>query len=230
LTSKGFEVVAASSGEEGLRLAHELKPAVITLDVMMPGMDGWAVLRALKADPGLRDIPVIMVTMLEDRSKAYSLGATDYLVKPVDRTQLGKLVARYHSPDRAPKVLLVDDDDAVRDVVSRLMIADGWEVDEAPDGQVALEQLAIANHYDLILLDLMMPVMDGFEFLLEMHASEKWRGIPVIVLTAKDLTSNERQVLDGSVQQVFEKDAMSHDELATLVHDLAQKQNFRSSD
>jgi signal transduction histidine kinase/CHASE3 domain sensor protein len=105
LASIGFEVVVASSGEEGLRLAHELKPAVITLDVMMPNMDGWAVLRALKADPGLRDIPVIMVTMLEDRTKAYSLGATDYLVKPVDRAQLGKLVARYYSTDRAPRVL-----------------------------------------------------------------------------------------------------------------------------
>ena len=97
LATKGFEVVTASTGEEGLRLAHALQPAVITLDVMMPQMDGWAVLRALKADPELRDIPVIMVTMLEDRSKAYSLGATDYLVKPVDRAQLGKLVSRYHS-------------------------------------------------------------------------------------------------------------------------------------
>ena len=230
LTSKGFEVVAASSGEEGLRLAHELKPAVITLDVMMPGMDGWAVLRALKADPGLRDIPVIMVTMLEDRSKAYSLGATDYLVKPVDRGQLGKLVAGYYSADRTPRALLVDDDDAVRDMVSRLLITDGWEVDQAADGQVALEQLAKADSYDLILLDLMMPVMDGFEFLLEMHASEKWQGIPVIVLTAKDLTNSERQMLDGRVQQVFEKDTMSHDELATLVHHLAEQQSFRPSD
>ena len=230
LASKGFEVVTASSGEEGLRLAHELQPSVITLDVMMPQMDGWAVLRALKADPDLRDIPVIMVTMLEDRSKAYSLGATEYLVKPVDRVQLSKLVARYHSPHHPPRVLLVDDDDAVRDVVSRMLIADEWEVDQAANGEEALDCLAAAESYSFILLDLMMPVMDGFDFLMKKHASEQWRAIPVIVLTAKDLTASERQMLSGRVQQVFEKESMSHEELATLVHSLAADKDCQSDD
>ena len=196
----------------------------------MPQMDGWAVLRAPKADPDLRDIPVIMVTMLEDRSKAYSLGATEYLVKPVDRVQLSKLVARYHSPHHPPRVLLVDDDDAVRDVVSRMLIADEWEVDQAANGEEALDCLAAAESYSFILLDLMMPVMDGFDFLMKKHASEQWRAIPVIVLTAKDLTASERQMLSGRVQQVFEKESMSHEELATLVHSLAADKDCQSDD
>ena len=230
LTSRGFEVVAAQSGEEGLRLAHELRPAVITLDVMMPEMDGWAVLRALKADPTLREIPVIMVTMLEDKSKAYSLGATEYLVKPVDREQLSKLVARYHSPHHAPRALLVDDDDTVRDVVSRLLIADDWEVDQAANGEEALQHLANAGSYSFILLDLMMPVMDGFEFLTRKHASEQWRDIPVVVLTSKDLTASDRQILSGRVQQVFEKESMSHEALATQIHDLVANRADRHGD
>jgi CheY-like chemotaxis protein len=224
LATKGFEVVTASTGEEGLRLAHALRPAVITLDVMMPQMDGWAVLRALKADPELRDIPVIMVTMLDDHSKAYSLGATDYLVKPVDRAQLGKMVSRYHSESSTPRVLVVDDDDSVRDVVSRTMAGDGWDVDQAANGEEALVHLA-ASIPDLILLDLMMPTMDGFEFLIEKHASEQWRDIPVIVLTAKDLTASDKELLSGRVQQVHEKETMSHEELASLVQRFATQQN-----
>ena len=126
LTRDGFDVVCAASGEEGLRLAHELKPAVITLDVMMPQMDGWSVIRALKADPQLHDIPVIMLTMMEDKTKAYALGATDYLVKPVEREQLRRVVSRYHSPENSVTALLVDDDKAVRDTVSHALTGSGW--------------------------------------------------------------------------------------------------------
>ena len=214
--------MAASSGAEGLRLAHELQPALITLDVMMPQMDGWSVLRALKADPELRDIPVVMLTMLEDQSKAYSLGATDYLVKPIERDQLRRVVSRYYSEGELSMALLVDDDQAARNTVSHALKKGGWTVVQAANGQEALESLSEKSP-SLILLDLMMPVMDGFDFLIEKHADERWRDIPVIVLTAKDLTEEDKRVLSGRVEQVFEKDAKSHDQLLGLISNLAQK-------
>jgi signal transduction histidine kinase/DNA-binding response OmpR family regulator len=222
LTRDGYSVVTASSGEEGLRLAHELKPALITLDVMMPQMDGWSVLRALKADPELRDTPVVMLTMLEDQSKAYSLGATDYLVKPIERDQLRRVVSRYYSEDESSMALLVDDDQAVRNTVSHALTNSGWTVVQAANGQEALESLS-EHPPSLILLDLMMPVMDGFDFLIEKHANERWRDIPVIVLTSKDLTEEDKRILSGRVEQVFEKDAQSHDQLLGLISNLTRK-------
>ena len=218
LQKDGFTVATASSGEEGLRLAHQLQPAAITLDVMMPDMDGWSVLRALKADPVLHEIPVVMLTMVDDKSKGYSLGATDYLTKPVDRDQLHKALARYHQPGDGPRtVLLVEDDKATRDMTARVLEKADWQVIEAGNGREALDKLAQQKPL-LILLDLMMPVMDGFDFLLEMRANADWQDIPVIVLTAKDLTEEDRRLLSGRVEQVVEKGACAHDQVVNLVH------------
>ena len=204
LRKDGFDVVTASTGEEGLRLAHSVQPIAITLDVMMPDMDGWSVLRALKADPGLRDVPVVMLTMLDDKNKGYSLGATDYLVKPVDKKQLQAILSRYYEPEKPCSVLLVEDDPSTRDVMKRALDKTGWEVVEADNGRVALDEIG-AHRPDLILLDLMMPVMDGFDFLIELHANADWRNIPVVVLTAKDLTDEDRRMLSGRVEQILEK-------------------------
>jgi CheY-like chemotaxis protein len=222
LARDDFAVVTASSGEEGLRLAHTLEPAVITLDVMMPEMDGWSVLRALKADPALRDIPVVMLTMLDEEAKGYSLGATDFLVKPVDRDQLRGVVSRYHTPEQTCTALLVDDDPAVRGTLSSALVTAGWQVEQAGNGREALDRMA-ACQPTLILLDLMMPVMDGFDFLVERHARPEWREIPVLVLTSKDLTDEDRRVLSGRVEQIFEKDAWSHEQLADLVRKLGTR-------
>jgi CheY-like chemotaxis protein/anti-sigma regulatory factor (Ser/Thr protein kinase) len=220
LRQQDFEVVTAATGDEGLQLAHELDPAVITLDVMMPDMDGWAVLRALKADPALRDVPVVMLTVLDDEARGYTLGATDYLMKPVDRDALLAVIARYAGPDAARMALLVDDDASVREPIARALRISGWEVAEAENGQAALERLAEARP-NLILLDLMMPVMDGFDFLVELHASADWREIPVVVLTSKDLTLEDRRVLSGRVEQILAKDSWSHEQLVGLVQKLA---------
>ena len=217
LRKEGFEVATAGSGDEGLRLAHKLKPAAITLDVMMPEMDGWSVLRALKADPGLQDIPVVMLTMLDDKSKGYSLGATDYLTKPVDRDMLHNALARYYTPGESCSVLLVEDDQPTREVMARTLEKANWSVSEAGNGREALDQLA-QKKPQLILLDLMMPVMDGFDFLLEMRANEDWQDIPVIVLTAKDLTEEDRQTLSGRVEQIVSKGAHAPDQVANLVN------------
>jgi PAS domain S-box-containing protein len=219
LRRDGFEVATASRGEEGLRLAHKLKPAAITLDVMMPEMDGWSVLRALKADPTLRDIPVVMLTMVDDKSKGYSLGATDYLTKPVDHDQLHNALARYCKASEPCSVLLVEDDEATREMVVRALEKYDWQVTEAGNGREALDQLA-RQKPGLILLDLMMPVMDGFDFLLEMRTNPEWRDLPVFVLTAKDLTEEDRRTLSGKVEQILEKGAYSHQQLVALVHNV----------
>ena len=162
-------MVTAASGEQGLRLAHECQPAAITLDVMMPGMDGWSVLRVLKADPVLRTIPVIMLTMIDDQTRGYSLGAVDYLTKPVDRELLHKTLSRYHCADEICPVLLVEDDVETRELMAHTLEKAGWTVSEAGNGQEALDMMPDLQPR-LILLDLMMPVMDGFGFLAAMRA------------------------------------------------------------
>ncbi len=222
LRKDGFEVATAGSGEEGLRLAHKLKPAAITLDVMMPDMDGWSVLRALKADPVLQDIPVVMLTMVDDKSKGYTLGATDYLTKPVDRNLLHHALARYCNPGESCSVLLVEDDKPTREVMARTLEKADWQVREAGNGREALDQLT-QEKPRLILLDLMMPVMDGFDFLLEMRANTEWQNIPVIVLTAKDLTEEDRRALSGRVEQIVEKGARAHEQVVNLIRQVVDR-------
>jgi CheY-like chemotaxis protein len=217
LRRDGFEVATAASGEEGLKMAHKLMPAAITLDVMMPDMDGWSVLRALKADPELKDVPVVMLTMVDDKGKGYSLGATDYLTKPVDRSQLYEVLARYHIGGDPGHVLLVEDDRPTREMMARTLSKSGWKVSQAGNGREALGQMD-ADRPGVILLDLMMPVMDGFDFLEELRSRPEWHDIPVIVLTAKDLTEKDRKLLSGRVEQIVEKGAGSNEQVVKLIH------------
>ncbi|HHH45307.1 MAG TPA: response regulator [Gammaproteobacteria bacterium] len=218
LTRDGYAVVTAANGEQGLRLARELRPVAITLDVMMPGMDGWSVLRVLKADPVLRTIPVIMLTMINDRTRGYSLGAVDYLTKPVDRELLHKVLSRYSTAGEAGMALLVEDDTDTRAVIARSLEKAGWQVSEAGNGEEALVRMA-SQTPGLILLDLMMPVMDGFDFLLAMRAKPEWRHIPVVVVTAKDLSEEERGQLAGLVEHVVEKRAWTREQLLEHVRE-----------
>jgi len=220
LTKDGINVITAASGEEGLRLAHEIRPVAITLDVLMPNMDGWLVLRVLKADPELHDIPVVMLSMVDDKTRGFSLGATDYLTKPVDREQLLQALNRYRCDSEPCQVMLVEDDKDTRDVMTRTLEKAAWNVTAAANGREALEQMATARP-ELILLDLMMPVMDGFDFLAAMRANPEWQNIPVIVLTAKDLTDEDRQRLSGKVEQIVAKGSQSRDELLQLVRKVA---------
>jgi signal transduction histidine kinase/CheY-like chemotaxis protein len=216
-----MRVVTASDGEEALRLARSLHPAAITLDVMMPGVDGWQVLRELKADPETRDIPVVMVTMTEDRELGYALGATEFLTKPIQRDHLVRLIERLSSDPEAG-VLVVDDDPEVRAMVRRSLEKEGWRVDEAENGRVALERVA-ERAPSLILLDLMMPVMDGFEFVLEMRRVEATRSIPIVVVTAKSLTEEERRRLDGDIAGLVQKGGSGRDELLAQISDLVSR-------
>ncbi len=212
LEKEGFRVSQAASGEEGLRLARALRPDAITLDVMMPGMDGWAVLSALKSDPELAETPVVMVTMIDDRNLGYALGAADYLTKPIDRKRLTGVLARFRHEPIGGVVLVVDDDPVGRQMIAQMLENDGWTVAEAENGRVAFDRLAEARP-DLILLDLMMPEMDGFEFAHHLRLNPRWRDIPILVVTAKDLSDEDRKRLNGQVLGVLQKGAYTRDEL-----------------
>jgi len=216
LSKEGLRVYTATDGEQGLHLARELRPQAILLDVRMPGMDGWAVLTALKADPALEDIPVVMVTIADDQKLGYALGAADYLTKPVDQQRLLSVIEKHCLPLGPRRVLVVEDDASTRSLFKRLLEKEGWAVVEAENGRVALEQLAGVQPC-LILLDLMMPEMDGFEFLEEMRRQEAWRHIPVVVVTSKDLTETDRQRLSGQVDKVLQKGAYRAEDLLGVV-------------
>jgi CheY-like chemotaxis protein len=219
LSKEGFWVETAASGESGLVLARQLRPAAITLDVMMPGMDGWAVLAALKADPNLADIPVIMLTMVDDKNLGYALGASDYLTKPINRDRLAAVLSKYHCEQLRCSVLLVEDDPVTREMMRRMLEREGWLVVEAENGRVALDHV-LKSQPELILLDLMMPEMDGFEFITELRKTPEWRSIPVVVITAMDLTQEDRSRLNGYVTQILQKGSYGRDELLQEVRDL----------
>jgi CheY-like chemotaxis protein len=224
---EGFRVESAGSGEEGLHLARQIQPDVITLDVMMPGMDGWAVLTALKAEAALADIPVIMVTIVNEKSLGYALGASDYMTKPIERERLLAMMEKYRPKPNpqveavSPVILTIDDDPAMREMLRRTLEKEGWNVREADNGQVGLEQVT-AQRPDVILLDLMMPKMDGFAFVTALRQQEAWRAIPVLVVTAKEITPEDRERLNSHVEKILQKGAFSRDRLLAEVRDLIE--------
>ncbi len=210
LTKEGFHVETAATGQQGLELARKMKPSAITLDVMMTGMDGWAVLSALKADPGTADIPVVMITIFDDKNMGFALGAADFLTKPIDWQRLTAILNRYRGGSNL--VLIVEDEPATREMWQRSLEKNGWKTTQAENGKVALQRLT-ETIPAIILLDLMMPEMDGFEFMHELRQRPDCRKIPVIVVTAKDLTEDDRRRLNGHVAQILRKGASSSSEL-----------------
>jgi signal transduction histidine kinase/CheY-like chemotaxis protein len=219
LNRKGFPVECASSGEEGLRLARELHPMAIILDVMMPGMDGWAVLSTLKSEEEVKDIPVVMLTIVDDKNLGYALGATDYLIKPVDRDRLNEILAKFRNVPPPRSALVVDDEVPARKMLTQILEKERWNVVQAENGLEALERIA-KQRPDLILLDLVMPKMNGYQFLAELRNHDKWRSIPIIVVTAKDMSTEERLALDGYVEKVLPKHALTEEALLTEIQDL----------
>jgi CheY-like chemotaxis protein len=219
LSKEGFQVASAASGEEGLRLANALHPVAITLDVLMPGMDGWAVLTALKADPTLADTPVIMLTIMDDKNLGYALGAADYLTKPIDRGRLLALLRRYQRHQPSHPILVVDDDSLIRQMLRQMLEREGYAVVEADHGQQALVRVA-EQVPELILLDLLMPEMDGFQFVEELYTHEEWRSIPIVIVTARDLTEEDRLRLNGYVEQILQKGMYSREALLAEVRQL----------
>jgi signal transduction histidine kinase/CheY-like chemotaxis protein/ligand-binding sensor domain-containing protein len=219
----GYRVEIAADGRTGLEMARRIKPAVITLDVMMPSMDGWAVLTALKADPATADIPVVMMTIVDDKNMGFALGAADYFTKPIDWQRLGAVLHKYRKPAASQTVLIVEDDERTREMLRRTLQKEGWQIHEAANGRLGLEQLAHGTP-GLILLDLMMPEMDGFGFMQELRKRPDCARVPVIVITAKDLTDDDRRRLSGEVARILGKDSTSCEQLVAEVRQFLTQQ------
>ncbi|MEM7116204.1 MAG: ammonium transporter [Chloroflexota bacterium] len=223
LIKEGFHVETAVNGLEGLRIAKEIQPDVITLDVLMPSLDGWNVLTKLKSDPQLAKVPVVIVSMIKDQNKGFALGAADYLVKPIDRKQLGQILRKYEPGNeqaiRSGHVLIAEDDPATRDMLRRTIEREGWQVLEAENGRQALQSIA-QQRPNLIVLDMMMPEMNGFQFLSELRSHAIWQDIPVIVVTAKELTIEERRLLQRYAERVLEKGRYDSGNLLRQIRDL----------
>jgi signal transduction histidine kinase/CheY-like chemotaxis protein len=210
LAEAGYRVMGAAGGEEGLQKARELRPFAITLDILMPRKDGWQTLHELKADTATRDIPVIVLSIVDNKDLGYRLGAFDYLLKPFDREAI--LATLGHIPPHQGRLLVVDDDPQVVDLVRQLLEGEPYEIAAATDGQEALEAIA-EKRPDIILLDLLMPRIDGFGVIDHLQQDPQSRQIPVIVLTAKALTTTERVALDQTVRTVIQKRGLDRDTL-----------------
>lgn len=214
MTQQGFDVLTATNGVEGLKLAQKQQPDLIVLDLFMPEMDGWQVLAELKNTPLLQEIPVILVSIVDDKEKSVLLGATDYLVKPIKRAHIERMIYK-HLPKAGKtnnQILVVEDDSHMSDFLKIMLQDQGWQVDVAKNGRQALE--AVQNQSpDLILLDLMLPEVNGFDIL--QQVSEQ---IPIIVLTAKDLSRHERQILHQRVKNVIKKGSFRTEDLLSKIN------------
>jgi signal transduction histidine kinase/DNA-binding response OmpR family regulator/HAMP domain-containing protein len=210
LAREGYRVVYASSGAEAIEMARQERPDAITLDIMMPQVDGWSVLRSLKADPELAPIPVVLVSLTADRGLGFALGAAAVLTKPVDRAELAAALREHCASVEHPSVLIVEDDPSISQLTERTVERLGLLPALAENGREALDWLEVNPVPQLILLDLLMPVMDGFEFLRHLRARADWRDIPVLVLTAKNLTEDERGELASMTQRVIAKGQSGH--------------------
>ena len=216
LIKENYNILQATSGPAGLDLAAKHLPDVITLDVMMPEMDGWEVLAALQNNETTKNIPVIMLTMANEPDIGYSLGATDYLTKPVNWGRLSSILEKHEIETSSQSILIVEDDEITRDMLKKSLETNDFKVSVATNGKEGLEKVKKAKPA-LILLDLMMPEMDGFEFAEQLREKREWLDIPVVVITAKDLTSEDHNRLKGNVEAIMQKGSYSRDELLSEV-------------
>ena len=215
----GYRVITANNGTDGLAMARTHHPDFITLDIMMPGVDGWSVLTSLKADPGLKDIPVFVLTMTNEKSLGYALGAAQFLTKPINKDALIGLLRQYRRHPNHCHVLMIDDDANNRDLIRRVLEPEGTVVDEATDGQSGLDWLSTHAAPDLVILDLMMPNMDGFAFIDALRQRPELNQLPVLVLTAKTLTDEDRQRLSLRAEHIIERNGLSEDMLVDRLHE-----------
>ena len=226
LEKNNFSVLQALDGAQGIKMAREYKPDAITLDILMPEMDGWSVLRTLKADKQVSDIPVVMASIIDEKKKGFSLGAADYLSKPVERDRLIGSISKLLGGKAGKVVLIVEDNDDLRFTVREALTSAEYIVLEASNGQEALDILNNNSNQtpDLILLDLMMPKMNGFEFL-EVYRKEFKKQAPVVVITGADLDENDKKFLSSETSRILEKSSMSDtgiaDNLVKTIESLA---------
>lgn len=219
LGKEGWTLAYADNGQKGIALAKKLRPKVICLDILMPGMDGWSVLAKLKNDPDLADIPVVIWSMTSDKQLGYALGAAEYITKPVERDRLIKVMDKYISQRDNDSILVIEDDKTTSELITKLLQREGFSVTQAGNGLLALEFLERETPA-LILLDLMMPEMDGFQFIAQLRKQNKWNTIPVVVMTAKSITLEDRIKLNGYVKNIIQKGACDYKALLAEIQRL----------
>jgi signal transduction histidine kinase/CheY-like chemotaxis protein len=218
LINENYSVKVARSGAEGLALAEEFHPHVVVLDILLPQINGREALDRLKESPALSNTPIILLTMTANGEMGFALSATDYLSKPVVGTNLLPIVQKLSALRTQIPIMVVEDNAAVREMIVRLLDREGWPSIEAENGRVALELLK--DHTpSVVLLDLLMPELDGFSVLREMRANPAWRDIPVVVLTSLDLTAEVRRFLEQQAERVLQKGRYTRDELLQEVRD-----------
>jgi len=223
IQGEGFEVRAAADGKQGIEIAQEWKPTAITLDVLMPEMDGWAVLGALKSEPATAQVPVVMISIIGDDSHTMgiALGASEFITKPVDRKRLARLLNHYRHGASSPTVMLVEDDADTRQMMRRSLESWNWTVIEAANGREALEKLREVTPTTIV-LDLMMPEIDGFELVTQLRQNPTWQSIPVVVVTARELSAEDHLKLNGSVRQIVAKNGQNQTELLDQLRRLVE--------
>lgn len=222
LTREGYGVETAANGEEGLRKAREMKPLAVLLDVTMPGMDGWNVLRLIRADGDIGETPVLMQTVVDEQSFGYALGANDYLLKPIDRQRLREALSRFAPLEPAGSVLVVDDDEQALERVSSALEREGWSVISCSGGEAALEAMQTQTP-SIILVDLLMPGMDGYAFVRAVRDQEAWKDIPIVVLTAEDLSTRRLKTLENATSRILQKGSMPLSDLAADLRRIADQ-------
>ena len=218
LTEAGYQVEYATDGEEAIVKASEIHPFAITLDILLPKKDGWQVLREMKTKPNLQSIPVIIISVTEERQLAFGLGAVDHLVKPIDKETLIASLRSLKLPSRdgSPRILVVDDDPQTVRLLSTVLISDGYEVLKVYGGSEAIET-AISQSPDLIILDMMMPQVDGFQVIRRLTDDARTRDIPIVICTALDLTDEDRDRLNGQIQSIIQKTGNVKEELLAAI-------------
>ena len=226
LSKEGYLVFTANNGKSGLNKANKLVPDIIILDIVMPDMDGWTVYKKLKTTPLLSQIPVIIVTIGDYEKMAKDFGVVDFLTKPIKWKTLNVILSKYKIIGKSKHILVIDDDSATRIILRKMLVKDGWRVDEAENGKVALDRIK-KEKPELILLDLLMPVMDGFKFLKVIKGKDSLIDIPIIVITSKDLTADDYSYLTANVDRVIQKGDYTRKEIINRIDVAVKESNLK---
>lgn len=233
LEADGYRPLQARHGEEALVRVKERRPAVVTLDLELPGMDGWEVLKALKDDPATADIPVIIVSLSGNHELGFALGAEDYFMKPLERRQFlrrlqGILAGSASDPAAARRILIIDDDPEVHSVLGIELEESGYRVLSARDGRRGME-LAVSERPAVIVLDLLMPEVNGFEVAAELRERPETAAIPIVILTAKELSTEDRRRLRGKSEGLFTKAPMDRRRLVRTIREIEARRGAREA-
>jgi DNA-binding response OmpR family regulator len=216
LEDAGYAVTTAADGYEGVDAARRRTPSVVLLDLGLPGISGWEVLAQLKGDAATAGVPVVIVSMLDEHGAGFALGAAEYLVKPVSQDALLDAMQRCAPVKPGGTVVAIDDDPAALDLVEAALVPAGWSVVRASGGQDGVDAVR-RSRPDVVILDLLMPGLDGFAVVERLRSDPELADVPIIVMTAKDLSRIDRARLEGNVNHLAAKGALRHDELAALV-------------